>query len=121
MTTETTTKFYVNAFRPEYGDAAVPPDVRGALLIHEASDDRRVANVWLSGEYTQEAIDRWHATARFIAAAPEMALALDATARLWHYDHAAIPGSPCHNLPFSRCETLQCATNRALLRRIEGE
>ena len=55
-----------------------------------------------------------------IAAAPEMALALDATARLWHYDHAGIPGSPCYNVAFSHCDGLQCATNRALLRRIDG-
>jgi len=46
-------------------------------------------------------------------------LMLDQTARLWHYDHAVRPGSPCYNLPFSRCEGYQCASNRAALAGVE--
>ena len=38
---------------------------------------------------------------------------------MWHYDHAVRPGSPCYNLPFSRCEGYQCASNRAALAGVE--
>ena len=53
-------------------------------------------------------------------AAPELLAALDETARLWHYNHAAQPGSPCYNLGFSQCEGLRCATNRAAIRKATG-
>src|SRR3990167_6819869 len=55
-----------------------------------------------------------------MAAAPELLAALDETARLWHYNHADQPGSPCYNLGFSLCEGLRCATNRAAIRKATG-
>ena len=58
--------------------------------------------------------------ARLIELAPEMADTLLELAITHHARAIATPGSPCYNVPRSRCDNALCAHARALLARLEA-
>lgn len=88
-------------------------DVTGDWIAYKQPDGLWTVRNRQTG--VRVAVDMAEPDARVCVQAQAMRTALEETAKLWHYDNAAQPGSPCYKLGFSRCEGLRCGTNRAIL------